>query len=363
MGLESATYVSDLSSSDPAGSDNQAQGDDHLRLIKAVLKATFPNADKPLYFPKSVAAKTGNYTVLEADWAKVIPVSSAAANRTITMPANVPDGFEVTIVKADNSANTVTLTGVGSGNINGQVTQTLHQRYQKARLIWSDATSEWFAEIEEIEPVATVKPYHGSAAPVNYLFANGETIGKVGSGADHESAAYEALYVTLWNAHADTELPVTGGRGASGSADFHAGKALALPNYAGRVGVGNGVMGGITDVALITAAGAAGFDGAVLGKTGGDQGNVLVQANLPNVNLTGSTATDGAHTHDTTSGGNSVSVNFGPDANVAGLSDANNGAKSAGSSHSHSITLSLGGSDTPHNNVQPSIVCNVIIRY
>lgn len=42
MGLESATYISQLDASNPLGSDPKSQGDDHLRLIKAAIKATFP---------------------------------------------------------------------------------------------------------------------------------------------------------------------------------------------------------------------------------------------------------------------------------------------------------------------------------
>jgi hypothetical protein len=41
--LETATYVSDLVATNPVGSDGLAQTDDHLRLIKSVLKNTFPN--------------------------------------------------------------------------------------------------------------------------------------------------------------------------------------------------------------------------------------------------------------------------------------------------------------------------------
>ena len=43
MPLEAATYISDLNTSNPAASDQLAQGDDHLRLIKSALKTTFPN--------------------------------------------------------------------------------------------------------------------------------------------------------------------------------------------------------------------------------------------------------------------------------------------------------------------------------
>jgi hypothetical protein len=43
MALESATYISDLVSTNPTSSDNLSQGDDHLRLLKSTIKATFPN--------------------------------------------------------------------------------------------------------------------------------------------------------------------------------------------------------------------------------------------------------------------------------------------------------------------------------
>jgi hypothetical protein len=42
MPLESATYVDELNSSNPAAADGLAQADDHMRLLKAVLLASFP---------------------------------------------------------------------------------------------------------------------------------------------------------------------------------------------------------------------------------------------------------------------------------------------------------------------------------
>ena len=43
MALESATYVDGLVITNPTGSDSISQGDDHLRLIKTVLKNSLPN--------------------------------------------------------------------------------------------------------------------------------------------------------------------------------------------------------------------------------------------------------------------------------------------------------------------------------
>ena len=41
MGLETATYISQLTATNPTSSDPVSQGDDHLRLIKSVLQSQF----------------------------------------------------------------------------------------------------------------------------------------------------------------------------------------------------------------------------------------------------------------------------------------------------------------------------------
>lgn len=43
MGLETGTYIDSLVVTNPLGSDAKNAGDDHLRLIKSTIKATFPN--------------------------------------------------------------------------------------------------------------------------------------------------------------------------------------------------------------------------------------------------------------------------------------------------------------------------------
>lgn len=48
MPLELGTYLSDLVSSNPVGSDNKSTADDHLRLIKSTLKASFPAVAGPV---------------------------------------------------------------------------------------------------------------------------------------------------------------------------------------------------------------------------------------------------------------------------------------------------------------------------
>ena len=64
MGLETATTISGLQSSNPGASDLVSQGDDHLRLIKSVLKAQFPGVGGQ-GFASAISAKEAeiNYLV------------------------------------------------------------------------------------------------------------------------------------------------------------------------------------------------------------------------------------------------------------------------------------------------------------
>ena len=43
MALETATYISGLIATNPVATDGLAQADDHMRLIKSTIKATFPS--------------------------------------------------------------------------------------------------------------------------------------------------------------------------------------------------------------------------------------------------------------------------------------------------------------------------------
>lgn len=48
MALEQAQYIASLNVSNPLSTDTVSQADDHLRLIKSVLKNTFPNLNAPV---------------------------------------------------------------------------------------------------------------------------------------------------------------------------------------------------------------------------------------------------------------------------------------------------------------------------
>lgn len=58
MPIESASYISQLNTSYPASTDGVQEGDDHIRLVKSVLKATFPNITGPVTVSQNELNKT-----------------------------------------------------------------------------------------------------------------------------------------------------------------------------------------------------------------------------------------------------------------------------------------------------------------
>jgi hypothetical protein len=135
MTVETATYVSSFSAANPAAGDAQTEGDNHLRLIKSVLQSTFPNAAKAFYFP-GYAGKTGNYTVLAADMNDTIGFDATSAARTATMPSlsSGDDGWGVTIIKLDASANAV---NIAAASVNGATSVSLSAQYDTAFVKWT----------------------------------------------------------------------------------------------------------------------------------------------------------------------------------------------------------------------------------
>ena len=92
MALESATYIDGLVTSNPTGSDNISQGDEHIRLIKTVLKNTIPNAAsatvpivKFTTTNQSTSSTIRSDTYADTGWAITHDKVSATSNLYITV--------------------------------------------------------------------------------------------------------------------------------------------------------------------------------------------------------------------------------------------------------------------------------------
>jgi hypothetical protein len=136
-----------------------------------------------------------------------------------------------------------------------------------------------------IAATGDLKVAYGTSALSGWVRANGRTIGSSTSGAtERANADTSALFVYLWGA--DANLAVSGGRGASGAADFAANKTIALPDIAGRTiagldDMGNSVAGRLT-VSYFGASGPCSSQAATaLGAACGGESQTLTRAQLP----------------------------------------------------------------------------------
>jgi len=78
-----------------------------------------------------------------------------------------------------------------------------------------------------------------SGAMLGWVRMNGLTLGSATSGATEYAAAdAQPLFVFLWNGLPNGIAPVSGGRGASGAADFAANKTIVIPTMQGYLGAG-----------------------------------------------------------------------------------------------------------------------------
>ena len=101
MALESATYINGLVATNPTSTDSVSQGDDHIRVIKSTLLATFPNV---------TGAMTATHTAL---------------NNAATLCAAATDANTAsTIVKRTSGSviNATTFVGNLTGNVTGNLT-------------------------------------------------------------------------------------------------------------------------------------------------------------------------------------------------------------------------------------------------
>lgn len=172
MGLESGTWVDDLTASYPAASDPIPQGDDHIRLVKSVLRTTFPRAGKAFPFFTSLT-KTGDYSVASTDEHTFFLGDGASATVDFSLPnlGTGDDGWYC-YVRAKDITHAVSLTPT-SGNINGGASVSFSFAGQSAMVWWTG--TEWFASFNQIVDIvdlaALVAPAVGDSLLIYDLSA------------------------------------------------------------------------------------------------------------------------------------------------------------------------------------------------
>ena len=239
MALETGTYIDSLNSANPVATDGLAQADDHLRLIKATIKATFPsitNAVNATHTEINTVAdgstSATSTTLVDADQLVVnddgtmvqVELSDLktylTSNLSITS-AMITDG---TIATADIADNAITAAKLASGAafVSGMV-----------------------------------MTHAGTTAPSGWVLCYGQAISRT-------------TYADLF-----TAIGTTYGSG-DGSTTFN------VPDLRGRVVAGQDDMGGASANRLTSP-----INGDTLGASGGSESHTLTLSEIP------------AHTHNT----------------------------------------------------------------
>jgi microcystin-dependent protein len=222
--------------------------------------------------------------------------------------------------------------------------------------------------VGSVHPTGSGTQFWGTSAPDGWVLASGRTIGSGASGAtERANNDTFALFELLWNSYSNTILAIQDSagsastRGASASADFAANKRLPLIDLRGRTPVGKDNMGG-SAASRITSAG-SGVDGLTLGAGGGAQTHTLTQAQLA-AHLHTATAANDTHSHNIDAGsGNATATRFGELATTNANVLANASGYIISDTHTHTLTVAnMTGGGGAHNNTQPSIICNYILK-
>jgi hypothetical protein len=144
MGLEAATFIASLTETNPDGADAKYEGDNHLRLIKATIKNTFPGMAGRVWRKQS---KGSGYTPVLADQMSWI---ECTANLTLSLTAAATLGNGWLIIAHGNGGN-VTLDPNGAELVNGLATLVVPNGW--AALVFCDGTGFWAFMMQTTAPV------------------------------------------------------------------------------------------------------------------------------------------------------------------------------------------------------------------
>ena len=118
MALEVGTYLDDLNITNPAATDGIGQADDHIRLIKKVLKNTFPNITGPVLGSQAefnlidgVTSTTSELNQLDGYTGTVSDLNKIAATTATSAELNKLDGAVVTTAEINKLSGLSTTTG------------------------------------------------------------------------------------------------------------------------------------------------------------------------------------------------------------------------------------------------------------
>lgn len=273
---------------------------------------------------------TTGQTFSSGDQVTSTKLNDIANQATFTSAADTTDNSTLTL---SGGKLKVKDNGIGSTQLASDASVDANRAIETNHIKDAQVTSAKLATsaITALMPAGLILPYAGSSAPTGYLVCDG-------------SAQSRTTYATLFGI-----VGTTYGTG-DGSTTFN------VPDLRGRVIAGQDDMGGSSANRLTGLTG--GVDGDVLGGTGGDEKHALTEAQMPKhyhqmrgPNAVTAPQNDGGTTGHGIYGGGTPDDAAQEYGTYSTGGSASSGSQSTGTSN---------GND--HNNVQPTIILNYIIK-
>lgn len=135
MPIETATHIHELNELNPASTDLVNEGDNHIRLMKSAIKATFPNVTGPITLSHTdingLSAAANAYTdqeitgEVQARDTAIAQAETRVNNRITTLDNRVSsDAYQATLLAQRVSANETALAAKGVAGTYGNSTQS-----------------------------------------------------------------------------------------------------------------------------------------------------------------------------------------------------------------------------------------------
>jgi microcystin-dependent protein len=323
--LETATYISDLVTSNPAASDGMNNADDHMRLIKAAVKATFPNISGQVTATHTDLNNAAGF--LAGTVVSKVPLGAIAAP-SYTFIGDLDTGFW------SPGANQI------SGSVGGvrwfTVAADKSVTYDGNVSVTGTVTSTGALSGPGIVPIGGMIMWLSDTLPTvgTWCWANGGTLSRT-------------TYATFFGI-----VGTTFGVG-DGTTTFN------VINMQEVVPVGKSTMGGAASPGLL--ASISGALKAALNGLFGEDAHTLSTPEIPS-HTHANTLTDPGHDHGVGQGSFS-NLNAGTTPTSAqGFSSGGTPPRTTNNTTGITINNVAAGGGSAHNNTQPSRAVNFIIR-